>query len=100
MRHAIAMPNRSWLSAFAAKHPGLISYKSPKYIKVDVPEVAILHRLLQVGVFLTAIAQLYFNDEWALSEVPSGFCNAWAEAGTMLETTDDPLLASRRCPKA
>ena len=86
----------SCLERLAARlPPGVLAYKSPKFIKVDVPAVAVLHRCLQLLVFLLALVQLYFNDAWALAEVPSGTSNGWGEVGTMLKTTNDPLLISK-----
>lgn len=59
-------------------------YKSPKYIKVDVPAVAVLFRVLQVlCLFVALVAPLYFNDAWAATETPGGIVNAWVSPGTM-----------------
>ena len=58
-------------------------YKSVKYIKVDVPEVCIVHRILQVVALAVALLPLHFNDAWALVEEPGGAVNAWEGAGRM-----------------
>ena len=42
-----------------------------------------------------ALVQLYFNDAWALTEVPSGNANGWDEIGSMRTSTSDPMLSSR-----
>ena len=72
-----------------------LHYKSIKYIKVDVPIVAIIHRFCQLLAVLLSFTQLYFNDGWAMAEVPGGMANAWGEIGTMLATTNDTTLSSR-----
>ena len=86
----------SWLDRIAARLPaGTLAYKSPKYIKVDIPWLAVVHRILQGLVMMLAMIQLYFNDAWALTEVPSGNSNGWDEIGSMRTSTSDPMLSSR-----
>ena len=72
-----------------------LTYKTPKFIKVDVPIVAIFHRTCQGMAFALALLQLYMNDGWAYAETPGGMANAWDESGTMLFSTDDPTLPFR-----
>ena len=72
-----------------------LTYKSAKYIKVDVPIVAVFYRVMQLVALAVACLQLYMNDGWAMSETPGGMSNAWDEAGTMLFSTDDPQLPGR-----
>ena len=74
-----------WL---ATKIP--LHYKSIKYIKVDVPIVAVFYRFMQLIALGVACLQLYMNDGWALAETPGGMANAWDESGSMLASTDDP----------
>ena len=77
------------------KLPGpLRTYKTEKFIRVDVPRVGVFFRVCQFLAFLLVLAQLYINDGWALSEVPGGIYNAWDEAGTMLASTND-VVAKR-----
>ena len=49
-----------------------LQYKSPKYIKVDVPRVAIFNYVCKLLVVGAIFAQLYYNNGWALTEVPGG----------------------------
>lgn len=70
-------------------------YKSIKYIKVDVPIVAIIHKTCQLLAVLLSLVQLYFNDGWAMTEEPGGMANAWGEAGNMLVATNDTTLSAR-----
>ena len=72
-----------------------LTYRSQKYIKVDVPIVAIFFRICQAMALGMGLLQLYMNDGWALAETPGGMTNAWDESGTMLLTTDDPALPDR-----
>ena len=83
----------SFLDWVATKVP--LHYKTPKYIKVDVPIVAVVYRVSQLIAVALIFMQLYMNDGWALSEEPGGMSNAWGEAGTMLAATDDPNLDAR-----
>ena len=71
-----------------------LTYKTPKFIKVDVPIVAIFHRTCQGMAFALALLQLYMNDGWAYAETPGGMANAWDEPGSFFTTTDDPSLAA------
>ena len=77
-----------------ARLEGILTYKTPKYIKVDVPIVAIFHKTCQLLALMLAFVQLYFNDGWAQALETGGITNAWDEPGTMLSTTDDPNLAA------
>ena len=71
---------------------GILTYKTAKFIKVDVPAVAIFYRIMQALALSVALAQLYFNDGWAKALDTGGVVNVWDEQGTMLATTDDPNL--------
>ena len=74
----------SFGSKFLLKYaPGSFAYKTPKYIKVDVPEVALLHRVCQALALCLSLMPLYFNDAWAFTESPGGVVNAWATQGAM-----------------
>ena len=76
--------------SFAEKLPAFLrTYKTEKFIRVDVPRVGIFFRVCQFFAFLLVLAQLYLNDGWALSEVPGGISNAWDEPGTMMSSTND-----------
>jgi len=76
--------------SFAEKLPmALRTYKTEKFIRVDVPRVGIFFRFWQLMAALLVLAQLYLDDGWALSEVPGGMVNAWDEPGTMLASTND-----------
>ena len=72
----------------------LRTYRSEKYIKVDVPRVGVFYRVGQLMAFLLVLAQLYLNDAWALSETPGGISNAWDEPGAMLAATNDVNAAA------
>ena len=74
---------------------GTIAYRTPKYIKVDIAWLAVFHRILQFVVLVGALIRLYFNDGWALTEVPTGSSNAWEEVGSMESSTSDPTRAGR-----
>ena len=67
--------------------PWLLEYKTPKYIKVDVPQVAVLFRICQGLALCLSLLPLYFNDAWALSETPGGVVNAWSTQGGMPSST-------------
>ena len=83
------------LDRIHAKYPFLFRYKSEKYIKVAVPQVAILYRVSQVVCLLGALgAPLYFRDAWALTETPGGTINAWDAPGSMEASNVDDGLAS------
>ena len=84
----------NFVNGFAKRHPGVLVYKSPKFIRVDNPWVSILHKSLVLSVILFALVQLYFNDGWALSEVPTGFVASKGTSGGMLVLTNNPNLAS------
>ena len=71
---------------------GILTYKTQKFIKVDVPSVAIFYRIMQALAISVALVQLYFNDGWAKALETGGIANAWDEQGTMLLSTDDPNL--------
>ena len=71
------------------------TYRTEKFIKVDVPRVGVFYRVGQLAALLLVFAQLYLNDGWALAETPGGISNAWDEPGMMLGATNDPTRASR-----
>ena len=50
----------------------LRTYKTEKFIRVDVPRVGIFFRVCQLLAFGLVFLNLYINDGWALSEVPGG----------------------------
>lgn len=83
----------SGLASLATVLP--LTYRSNKYIRVDVPLVAVIHRSCQLVAVLIALAQLYFEDGWAVAEEPGGMANAWVETGNMLVATDDTTLSAR-----
>jgi hypothetical protein len=86
----------AWLTkAIALIPPSALQYKTPKFIKVDVPQVAILHKSCQALAALLTFVQLYFNDGWAETATPGGMSNGWGESGSMMSITDDPYLAAR-----
>jgi hypothetical protein len=89
------------VKSFLEKLPApLRTYKTEKFIRVDVPRVGIFHRTWQLIALFGVFAQLYMNDGWAMSEVPGGMCNAWDEAGSMLTSTSNVTakrLASPYC---
>ena len=71
------------------------TYRTEKFIKVDVPRVGVFYRTGQLCALFLVFAQLYLNDGWALAETPGGLSNAWDEPGMMLGATNDPTRASR-----
>ena len=48
---------------------GLFTYRSAKYIKVDVWQVGLLHKLMQSAVLAFVILQLVSDNTWAEKEV-------------------------------
>ena len=48
---------------------GLFTYRSKKYIKVDVWQVGLLHKLMQFAVIASVIVQLLSDNAWAEKEV-------------------------------
>ena len=48
---------------------GLFTYRSKKYIKVDVWQVGLLHKLMQSAVIFSVIVQLLSDNAWAEKEV-------------------------------
>ena len=81
---------------FAERLPGFLrTYKTEKFIRVDVPRVGIFFRTGQFLAFLLVLAQLYLKDGWAMGDTPGGMYNVWSEAGTMLASTiGNPNLAA------
>mmetsp|Transcript_46439 Transcript_46439/g.121885 ORF Transcript_46439/g.121885 Transcript_46439/m.121885 type:complete len:845 (-) Transcript_46439:145-2679(-) len=76
------------------KLPGfLATYRTEKFIKVDVVRVGLFYRVCQLMALFLVFVQLYFNDAWGLMEVPGGAVNAWDESGKMLVTTNIPNYA-------
>lgn len=72
-------------------------YKSEKYIKVDVPAVAVLYRVCQFICLAGALfGPLYFQDAWALTETPGGMINAWDSMGTMCVPAPIRIFAAVR----
>ena len=69
------------------------TYRTEKFIKVDVPRVGLFFRFGQLMAFFLIFVQLYFNDAWGLVEVPGGTVNVWDEPGQMLRTTNIPGYA-------
>ena len=73
-----------WIRTHA---PWLLYYQTPKYIKVDVPEVGVLYYTCVVIAMLVALLPLHFSNAWAMTEVPGGIVNAWSTQGGMPSTT-------------
>ena len=72
--------------SFAEKLPSFLrTYKTEKFIRVDVPRVGIFFRVGQLLAFMMVLAQLYLNDGWAKGDAPGGISNAWTEPGGMLQ---------------
>ena len=68
----------------------LRTYRTEKYMIVDVPRVGIFFRTGQIAALFIVILQLWINDGWGLVEVPGGVVNPWDETGTMLLSTNRP----------
>lgn len=73
-----------WIRTHA---PWLLYYQTPKYIKVDVPEVGVLYYTCVLIAMLVALLPLHFSNAWAMTEVPGGIVNAWSTQGGMPSTT-------------
>ena len=74
----------------------LATYRTEKFIKVDVTRVGLFYRFGQLIAFFMIFVQLYFNDAWGLVEVPGGTVNAWDEPGQMLRKSDIPDIDGQR----
>ena len=72
--------------SFAEKLPSFLrTYKTEKFIRVDVPRVGIFFRVGQLLAFMMVLAQLYLNDGWAKGDAPGGISNVWTEPSGMLQ---------------
>ena len=60
----------------------LDTYRTPRYLVIDIWQIALFHRICQLGVVAYVVIGLVSNDAWALTEGPSGSFNAWVETGT------------------
>ena len=57
--------------SFAERLPGFLrTYKTEKFIRVDVPRVGIFYRTCQLLALGLVFLQIYVDGAWAMSEVP------------------------------
>ena len=64
-------------------------YRTPKFIKVDVWQLGLLHRVLQLTALGYAIGYVLLDRQaWAYSEAPIGKANAWGEPGKLHQMKD------------
>ena len=70
------------MSLVAAAIDWFLTYKQVKKVKVKVWQVSILHRALQLVIFLYCLIYSYLYDvAWAHIELPMGSFNAWGSSG-------------------
>ena len=62
----------------------LDTYWTPKYLQVDIWQIALIHRLLQLAVVLTVIIALLGHDRWANYVEPTG---SWGEGEVINNVT-------------
>eukprot|EP00966_Prymnesium_polylepis_P211954 4909248-Prymnesium_polylepis.1 len=55
----------------------LLSYRTNRYMKVDVWQVGLAHRLLQLGIIIFAVIEALNAGSWAYSETAAGTVNAY-----------------------
>ena len=74
-------------------------YRTAKYILIEVPIVGIVHRLCQCAALSYVVINMYYGNGWAMSTVPMGSVNAWAEAGgyTQAAQSTDPFSSVAYC---
>lgn len=82
-----------WLSTY-------LTYKSEKFIRVDIWQVAIFFRVCQVIAVGGTLLQLYLRDSWALVEEPAGSASGWGQAGRMENLSNTPGYAPLYCSNA
>jgi len=57
------------------------TYRTNKYIAIEVPIVGIVHRLVQIAALCYVVFNMVTGSAWAYNEVPVGQVNAWVEVG-------------------
>ena len=57
----------------------------PRVVIVQVWELGLLNKLLQVGVLIYFLLGMISNDGWAYQEVPTNRINAWIESDSASE---------------
>ena len=74
-------------------------YRTAKYILIEVPIVGIVHRLCQCAALSYVVINMYYGNGWAMSTVPMGSVNAWAEVGgyTQAAQSTDPFSSVAYC---
>ena len=79
------------LDEFSSVGSFLFTYRTPKFLKIQVPLLGIIFRVLQGGLLGYIIWQFIPRDQWAISASAIGTYNSWPEAGTANEISTDTL---------
>ena len=71
------------------------AYATPKLIYIDMWQLALLHKLMQVGVLMYIMWGFFAEESWAVVEIPAGSFNAWVTTGSFMEDTNVPSFAQK-----
>jgi hypothetical protein len=69
----------------------LLQYRTPKVLKIQVPKLGIIYRLLQAIIITYIVFIFVTRNQWALSKSAVGTYNSWPEAGQ--KASVDPSTA-------
>ena len=70
------------------------SYRTPKYILVEVPLVGVVHRLGQVAALVYVVYTMIIGSTWAMASVPLGSTNPWVETGGYINVATNTAQVS------
>lgn len=56
-------------------------YRTARHVRVDIWQVGLTNRILQIGIIVAFIATVITSNSWAASERPLGVVNAWEDGG-------------------
>ena len=65
-----------------------LAFSVPKSLRIDIWQVALVHRILQVGVLGWIVYSLIEDDKWAYAEVPEASYNLYVQAGSSQRVID------------
>lgn len=63
----------------------LLTFRLEKTVTIQVWQVGLVFRLMQIAVVVYIACMLHFANSWAYNETPMGSVNAWNEQGGFLE---------------
>ena len=63
-----------------------LKYTTTRYLVVDVWQIGLLHRLLQLAIVIYAIFEAISQGSWAFSEVPANSVNAYGSRTAAYES--------------